>query len=104
RVVAQVENIAAQIRTELLLQIGNRLLHAGIGLFTEGRDADIADIALLLIFDALDADDRARQRQFERLLLAGSQDGQRDLGILWPAHPLDRVIQRHALDAGAIDR
>ena len=33
-----------------------------------------------------------------------AQDGQRDLRILGAAHPLDRFVQRHALNAGAVDR
>ena len=54
-------------------------------------------------FHALDLDDFARQREFDRLQLALADDGEFDLRFGFAAHALDGIVQTHALDQLVIE-
>ena len=97
RIVAEVDDIALEIRTELLLQVLDRLLQIGGGLLVEGGDADIADVvALGVVLHRVDVDHVARDLDVERILGALAHDGERDRRIDRPAHLLHRLLQGEA--------
>src|ERR1700749_186848 len=80
RIVAQVDDIAADIGPDLFLEVAHRPFQARRGLFIE-----------------------AGQGPLERLLLAGALDGQDHLGADRPAHLVDGFIKVMVGDLGAVD-
>ena len=104
-IVAQIENVALElVARHFLLELLHRGLQAIVGLLVELRDPDIADVvAFLARANRLDLDDRARELDLELLLFLAAQHGQRDIGVHRAAHLVDRLIQRHALHALAVD-
>jgi hypothetical protein len=78
--------------------MSDRLLQAFGGLLVELGDADIADV---VAFEArahrAHADDVARERDVDRLVLALAHDLQLDLGVDRAAHLLDRLVEGEAL-------
>ena len=96
-IVAEIDDIALELRTDLLLQVLDRLLQVGRGLLVEGGDADIADVvALGVVLHRIDVDHVARDLDVERILDALAHDGERDRRIHRPAHLLHRLLQGEA--------
>ena len=77
RVVAQVDDQALQPARRLLLQLGDLVAHAFVGLLAERTDADVADAALQARADRADLDHIARQRHVEGLAVS-TPDGELD--------------------------
>ena len=98
RIVAQIDDKALELVAGLGREVGDRLLQAVGGLLVELGDADVADI---VAFDArahrAHADDVARDRHLDRLVLALAHDLELDLGVHRAAHLLDRLIEGEAL-------
>ena len=82
----------------------------------EGADADVADLALLVVHEfpvvvglaaiaqhGFHVDPLAREREFLALRLARMNDGDRDLGAFGPFHPANRVVGLDAVGALALD-
>ena len=95
RVVAQVEDVTLEpVVAHLRRYVGDRFLQAFGSLFVELRQADIADVVTL---DArahrTHADDIARDRHFDRLVLPFANNGELDLGVHGPTHFLNRLVQ-----------
>ena len=82
---------------DLVLQIADRLLQVVGGLLVELGDADIADVVLDLRAHRAHADDVARDRHLDRLVLALAHDGELDLGVHRAAHLLDGLVQGEPL-------
>ena len=89
---------------DLRHDVADRLLQSFGGLLVELGDADVADVVAL---DAhahrTHADDVARDRDLDRLVLTLAHDGQLDLGVHRPAHLLDRLVQGQALHLLAVE-
>ena len=81
-----------------------RFLQIVAGALFEAADADVVvAVTQILGLDRLYLDDLARHGHREQLGHALAMDGQVDLAALRPAHPLDRVGQRHALGKVVVD-
>ena len=79
-------------------EVGERLLQAVGGLLVELRQTDDADVVgLEPRADRAHADDVARDRDLDRLVLALAHDLELDLGIDRAAHLLDRLVEGQAL-------
>ena len=105
RIVAQIEDVALQlVLAHLRGNVGDRLLQSFRGLLVELADAHEADVVAL---DARahrsHADDVARDRDLDRLVLALAHDGQLDLGVDRAAHLLDRLVQGEPLHLLAVE-
>src|ERR1700751_2376600 len=97
-IVAQVDDVALDLVAGLGGKVGDRLLQAFGGLLVELGDADEADV---VAFESrthrADLDARTGNGNLERLLLALAHDLELDLGVLRPAHLLDRLVEREPL-------
>ena len=103
RIVAQIEDQALQIR---LLRIDGGDLGGQIFNCTvlELGNADPGEAGLdHLGFDALHADFLALHCHHQWLVFIFAGDGQRNLGIRFAAHFLDRFVQRQTFDRGAVE-
>src|SRR3990167_1922370 len=97
RVVAQIEYETLESPIVLVVHGFQRLGQVLAGVFLKLRDAGISVARFRhFVLHALHLDDRARQRQYHRLVLALAQHGHHDLGVWFAAHALYGVIQRHA--------
>ena len=68
------------------------------------RDAEIREARLQQRgFHALNFDDGARQRQFNRIGFALAHDGETDRGIGFAAHLFHCIVQRHAFDRRIVE-
>ena len=103
RIVAQVEDDALEPGADLFPDLLHRVLDAVRRLLAERGDADVADLAFGLPAHRLDLDHRAGQRHVERIA-PGAADGQHDVGVDGAAHPLDRLVQGHALHRLVVER
>src|SRR5262249_3483786 len=98
RVVAQVDDEALELVAGLGGEIGDRLLQVFRGLLVELRDTDKPDVvAFKPRTHGAHLDARAGNGHFDRLILALAHDPELDLGVLRPAHFLDRLVQGEAL-------
>ena len=89
---------------DLRRDVGDRLLQPFGGLLVELGEPDIADVvAFHLRAHRAHADDVARDRHLDRLVLALAHDGELDLGIHRAAHLLDRLVQGEALHLLAVE-
>ena len=102
RIVAQVKHDALEILAELVLELDHRRLDAVVGLLAERGDADVADVVEGLRAHRLNLDGGALQAHLERLLLAAPYR-ELDGRIHRPAHLLDRLLERHALDGFVVE-
>ena len=96
-IVAQVDDEALELVAGLGGEIGDRLLQALGGLLVELGDADEADIVLETRAHRAHADDVARDRHLDRLVLALAHDLELDLGVHRAAHLLDRLVEGQPL-------
>ena len=104
RIEAQVEHIALElVGRNFRLDLLDRLLQVVIGLFGEGDDAEIADIAFDARLDGANGDDVADDRQFDRLVGALAQDGQLDRRVDGAAHLVDGFFELEAAHRLAVD-
>src|SRR5215204_7058843 len=104
RIVAQIDDEALQlVRRDLGLQIGDRLLQVLGGLLVDLGDADVADVVLRPRAHGPHADDVARDRYLDRLVLALAHDGELDLSGYRAAHLLDRLVQGETLHVLFVD-
>src|SRR5262245_50826482 len=94
RIIAQVDDEALELATGLRGEVGERLLQVLGGLLAELGDADKADVvpfetrAYGTHLDAGTGDG-----YLDRLVLTLAYDLQFDLGVLRPAHLLDRLVE-----------
>ena len=105
RVIAQVDDVAGQLaRRDLPRYIGDRLLQGIGGLFVEGGDPDIADIATLrVIAHRPHVNHFAHDRNLDRRLGDLADDLQPGLGVDRSLHLVDGLLQGQPLDRFAID-
>jgi len=104
RVVAQIEHEALYLAVMPGAEFVQRLLQIVAGALFKAGDADVlVAVAQILGLDRLYLDHLARDAHREEFRHALAMDGQADLAALRPAHPLDRVGQRHALGEVVID-
>src|SRR5208282_3797819 len=104
RIVAQVEHYSLELAVLLRFEPVNRLLHPLARVLLEGGDADVSVAAVeRLRLDRLNLDDVARERHREQLGHAVAMKRQPDLAALGPAHPLDRLGERHVLGEVVVD-
>ena len=80
------------------------LTQAVIGFLVELGDADVADVAALeMRAHRLHVNDLADDRVFLRLLVGAALDEQPHARLRRPAHLVDRLLQREALDGRVVD-
>ncbi len=88
----------------LVVELGERDLQRVEGLLIELRDPDIADVAALDVrAHRLHVDDLANDREFLAVLGRRRDDRQPDRGLGGPAHAVDRLLQRQALNRRIVD-
>ena len=104
RVVAEVDDNAAQSITQVRADRGDFFAEVVAGVVGKGTDADVANILIQNAgAHAGHLDDVAGDADDDRLRLAFARDGQFDVGTRLAAHLAHGFGQGHALDRGVVD-
>src|SRR6185312_14481022 len=77
-IVAEIDDVALELRADRLLQIANRLFQIGGRLLVEAGDVNVGDVVFRAVFHRLDADDVADHADVEGFVHALPQDGESD--------------------------
>ena len=104
-IVAEIDDVALElVGRNILLELQHRRFQSVGRLFVELRDADVADVLVLLMrLHGFDVDFRARELDVDLLLVLAAKDRQLDRRVDDAAHFLDGLIERQALHAFVVD-
>src|SRR4029077_120282 len=98
RIVAQINDIALELWTNLPLQTFNGLLQISGGLLIEASDVDIAHVVLGLVLNRYDVDYAAHKLHVDRVVNTLTDNGQRDRCPRRPSHLVSGLLEGKSAD------
>ena len=92
-IVAQIDDKALELWTNLPLQIFNGPLQISGGLLIEASDVDIAHVVLGLVLNRYDVDYAAHELHVDRVVNTFADDGQSDRRFRRPSHLVNGLLE-----------